>query len=180
MKVAMLPGRHPALLTDEQLQSQCELRTQRRSGPGGQHRNKTSSGVFLLHVPTAVVAEATERRSQAENREVALVRLRLRLAVEIRTPSILDGPVDDAEQDYRQRGARTSLKIGQRNPARPAVLALILNDLHAVGGKPSAVATIWKTTSSAMVRFIQSYPPAFALLNAIRKHHRLGPLKAVP
>ncbi len=34
---------HPATWTTEQLLEQCDLRTQRRSGPGGQHRNKTSS-----------------------------------------------------------------------------------------------------------------------------------------
>jgi hypothetical protein len=175
-----LAGPHPALLSEEKLLSQCELRTQRRSGPGGQHRNKTSSGVFLLHVPTSIVAEATERRSQAENREVALARLRLRLAVEIRTPSILDGPVELDEQTCRQRAVQTGLKIGPRNPAKPAVLALILNDLHAVGGRPSAVAELWHTTSSAMVRFVQSHPPAFGLLNEIRKQHGFGPLKAVP
>jgi len=34
------------------------------SGPGGQHRNKTESGVRLTHGPTGVTVSATERRSQ--------------------------------------------------------------------------------------------------------------------
>ena len=49
------------------------------SGPGGQHRNKTESGVRLVHRPTSVTVTATERRSQHENRSHALARLRERL-----------------------------------------------------------------------------------------------------
>jgi protein subunit release factor B len=67
-----LPG--PALL------SECEETFFIASGPGGQHRNKTESGVRLVHPPTGVVVTATERRSQAQNRGEALVRLRERLA----------------------------------------------------------------------------------------------------
>ena len=74
MSVVSVDAPHPATLTTEDLLAQCKLRTQRRSGPGGQHRNKTSSGVFLLHQPTDLVGEATERRSQADNRAIALRR----------------------------------------------------------------------------------------------------------
>lgn len=48
----------------------------RGSGPGGQHRNVTESGVRIRHVPTGVVVQACESRSQARNREIALERLR--------------------------------------------------------------------------------------------------------
>ena len=177
MPVETQAAPHPATLPVESLLDQCELRTQRRSGPGGQHRNKTSSGAFLLHRPTGIVAEATERRSQAENRDVALARLRLRLAVEIRSPSILDGAVNGDEQTLREQFCGSGLRIGINNPAKPAVLALVLNDLHASGGQPSAVAPQWRTTTSAVIRFVKTHPPAFALLNAIRRHHGRGPLK---
>ena len=177
MSVTKIEAPHPAVQPIEVLLEQCDLRTQRRSGPGGQHRNKTSSGAFLHHEPTGVVAEATERRSQADNRAVAVARLRLRLAVEIRTDSILDGPVAAAEAELRKVYCGGDLRINERNAARPAVLALILNDLHAAGGQPSAVAKLWETSTSAVTRLVKSHPPAFIFVNAVRAHHGRGPLK---
>lgn len=49
--------------------------TFRSSGAGGQHVNKTESGVRFTHLPTGVVAESTDGRSQIKNREIALQRL---------------------------------------------------------------------------------------------------------
>lgn len=54
----------------------------RGSGPGGQHRNKTDSGVRLLHYPTGIIVTATEDRSQHRNRVVAWERLTARLAAD--------------------------------------------------------------------------------------------------
>lgn len=48
----------------------------RGSGPGGQHRNVTETCVRIRHLPTGIVVQACENRSQARNREVAMERLR--------------------------------------------------------------------------------------------------------
>lgn len=65
--------------SDAQLLRECRVDTLRAGGKGGQHQNKTDSAVRLTHRPTGIVVLARERRSQHQNRQVALARLRVRL-----------------------------------------------------------------------------------------------------
>ena len=46
------------------------------SGPGGQHKNKKFTAVKIIHLPTKISAVASEQRAQAQNKNIALQRLR--------------------------------------------------------------------------------------------------------
>jgi peptide chain release factor 2 len=56
-----------------------EMQTFCTGGPGGQHQNKTQSGVRLIHKPTGIRAESRVDKSQHKNRENALKLLKARL-----------------------------------------------------------------------------------------------------
>ena len=75
-------------LEADALLAKCDVDVYTGGGPGGQHRNKTESAVRLTHPPTGVTVTATERRSQHENREVALERLRERLVALTYVPKV--------------------------------------------------------------------------------------------
>ncbi len=53
--------------------------TFRSGGPGGQHQNKTESGVRFTHLPTGIAAESRNERSQHKNAQVALALLKSKL-----------------------------------------------------------------------------------------------------
>jgi len=165
---------HPAALPAEQLLAECDLRQLRRSGPGGQHRNKVATAVVLGHRPTGVKAEASERRSQAENRSVALLRLRLNLALEVRcrrgadeTPSLL--------WQSRCRGGRIGVSASHED--FPTLLAEALDVVSACDADVKAAAARLCCTTSQLVKLLQREPRAMLLLSRWRREHGLHPLR---
>ncbi len=62
------------------LEKEVVVEPYRAPGPGGQRKNRKETAVRLTHPPSGIIVVASERRSQAQNREVAFQRLIRKLA----------------------------------------------------------------------------------------------------
>ena len=163
---------HPAALQPAKLLARCEAKTLRRSGPGGQNRNKVETAVILRHIPTGVSAEANERRSQAQNREVALFRLRVNLALDVRyparnRPSVL----------WRSRTKGRRLRVDPGHPDFPALLAEALDHLGDRAMDVRAVAETLGVSATQIVNLLMDEPRALKRVNTYRAGIGLGPLQ---
>jgi len=89
--------------TDPQvLKRQVIVETYRSSGPGGQRKNKVETAVRLKHLPSGLTVIATEHRSQAENRKLALERLCARL-IKLNRPRKRRIPTSVSVKDIEKR-----------------------------------------------------------------------------
>lgn len=106
--------------SDEQLLAECRVETFRSGGPGGQHQNKTESGVRLTHEPTGIVVTARDSRSQHRNRQIALERLRAELEERERheTPRIpTKVPKREKRRRVEEKRRRSRLKERRKPPS---------------------------------------------------------------
>lgn len=153
---------HPAALPEEALLKECSVRTGRRGGPGGQHRNKVETAVVLTHNPTGTQAEANERRSQADNHRVALFRLRLRLACDVRAGA------EECSSMWTSRTKNGKIAVAETHLDFPAMLAEAVDHITATQFDVSAAADELQVSASQLVKLLRKHPPALEHVNRLR------------
>lgn len=163
---------HPAVLPAAELLKHTKEFHSRRSGPGGQHRNKVQTAVVLLHRSTGISAEASERRSLAENRQVALHRLRLKLALEHRTQA-RPGP----SELWRSRTRGQQLVVSASHDDYPALVAEGLDQIDGQMLDMSRAAEVLGVTASQLLKLFKKDPAAWTALNRLRANAGLAALK---
>lgn len=149
------------LSTDEELLRECEIQSFRGSGPGGQKRNKSSSGVRVVHEPSGCVGFATERRSKQQNLEEALARLRLEMAFELRSQQPVETltPVGPNHRDFARH-------VGE-------LLDALYQNLMSVRD----AAGVCSTTTGQLMQMICSDARVLARVNDMRRKRGLKPLR---
>ncbi len=164
---------HPAALPIDELARYWDVVWTRRGGPGGQHRNKVETAVVVTHRPTGLVGQASERRSRDLNHQMAVHRLRVRLALEVRMPV-----ASDAEPSplWQSRCQRRKIVVSPTSADFPALLAEALDRLAASQWDVAAVAGQLGATTTQMVRFLKLEPRAIGMLNDARREQALRPL----
>lgn len=158
---------HPAQLPVDQLLAECEIKRTRGSGPGGQHRNKVETAIVVEHKPTGVRGEASERRSQEQNRQQAILRLRVKLALEVRHEL-----TEEPSPLWRQRSRGGRLSVSAAHEDFPALLAEALDALAAAEFEFPPVAKQLGVTTSQLVKFLKVEHAALTLVN--RERQTLG------
>jgi hypothetical protein len=154
--------------------SECEVHFTRRSGPGGQNRNKVETAVVLVHGPSGFRSEASERRSQAQNRAAALDRLRLTLALELRQ-SCAGRELPSRLWRSRLRGGL--VRINPEHEDFPTLLAEALDVVDDSAYDLSLAASRLETTGSQLVKLLKLEPRAMLRVNSRRRERGLGALR---
>ena len=156
---------HPARLSEDDLLAQCTLGRARTGGPGGQHRNKVETAVIITHGQTGMIGKAGERRSVRENRPVAIRRLRLILATDVRT-AVPDGDVRSELWRSRCRGGKIACNPKHRD--YPALLAEAMDVVWVCGFDPKPASARLGCTASQLIKLVKEHPPAFGKWNGAR------------
>ena len=169
------PDVHPSRLPESQLLEQCVIRRTRHSGPGGQHRNKVETAIEIIYSPTGLTTFAAERRSQEANRQVAVFRLRLLLAIHVRC---VHGAEVLPSDMWQSRCRDEKIQCSERHADFPAMLSEAMDAIDAKEYDVRRAAAALGCSTSQLVRFIAKAPEAFVEVNAQRTQRGLHRLQS--
>ena len=166
---------HPSTLPVEKLLEDCDVRRTKAAGPGGQRRNKVETAIEIRHRPTGQHALAAERRSQEENRRVAVRRLRLTLAIEVRN---VTSEFVEPSALWSSRCRDNKISCNDRHADFPALLAEALDAVDAKEYDVRRAAAALGCSTSQLIRFIAKERAALEKLNDERQARGLKRLKS--
>lgn len=172
---------HPSRWAEADLLAECRWVFSRASGPGGQNRNKVETSASIEFLPAKTIASASERRTQGENRKVALQRLRCKLAIEIRMP-IETGPtkntgIEERSAFWKKYCRNGRIQISEDNWDWPALLSVLLDSLFLHAWDLQIAAKELDVSSSQLVKLLKKEPLALARLNSQRAANGLHSLR---
>ncbi len=147
----------------------CTVQAYQGSGPGGQHRNKTQTGVCLRLAEFNLEIRCCEDRSASVNRTLALQRLRIRLAQEAR-----EIPPEHPAMGFPGSHGR----IQPTNMGYAPFVADVLDRIEVAAGEIKPAAEAWKLSATALIRLIFDDKGLLATVQEIRTRFGKGPLRA--
>ncbi|MEK7412598.1 MAG: peptide chain release factor-like protein [Planctomycetota bacterium] len=157
-------------LNDVALSERCTVQRMARGGPGGQHTNKTASGIRLIHRATGLISEASEHRDGLANRGAALQRLRLLLACSMR------GGSDQRWLAPHVRRGR--LACGPTAASWPGVVACLLDLLVLHAGRLTDASKAAGLSTTQYSKALAADPEVRRVTDAIRRAHGLSRLRS--
>jgi hypothetical protein len=149
-------------LDDAALVALCRVENFRGSGPGGQKRNKTSSGVRVTHDASGCSASATVHRSQRHNLRDALRSLRLEIAFHVRREPV---------------GGQSAPGATPAMARYPADLAKAFDVLEAAGWSLADAASAIGVSTGNLASWVTADPIVLAAANRERRSRGLTSLR---
>ena len=165
------PETHPASIDVETLLTDCDIQRTRGSGPGGQHRNKVESAIVITHRPTGIIGQASERRSQHDNRRQAIDRLRIGLAVGYRVP-VESTAIYKTSALWQSRVRSGRISVSANHHDFPAMLAESLDVLSACHNDAVNAGQVLNCTASQLIKLVKKESSALEMVN--RHRIRIG------
>lgn len=129
-------------MSDDDLGTICRWDFHKTTGNGGQKKNKTSSAVRVIHLPTEISTVCDDSRSQKMNRKSALHKLRMALALTLR-----EIPATGVDLPSGTLPALTS-------PAYPIFAAKLLDLLAFYGWEPEKVCSYLQWSKSRFFKIL--------------------------
>lgn len=148
-------------MSEEAFAAISSLEMYKGSGKGGQKRNKTSTAIRIVHLPTGISATDCSERSQLQNRRNALKKLRLAIAFSVRSnpPAVIQNP-----------------ETGLNNRDYPLWLAQIMDLLHERDYHIKETAETLGVSTARLIKLLYRDPQLWQAVNHARQRLNLQPL----